>query len=224
MGLSISPATAEDLEDAKTICGIDPFDGGFASPLVRMCWPISNPHNVEVLRRRAEWSMAQQLDILRNDPSVRMTKVVDDTTGEIVNLARWQDYSEGYVDPPNTPSGVSGIKDTSDISTWPEELQVERFLDILKTLFAARQNWMGRGKYWVLTTMVTREPYRKRGAGSLTLEWGLEQARKDGIPVFLEAAPAAKRLYEKHGWRQVGKQVSDIGGQKIEIARMRADP
>jgi len=224
MGLSVSPATAEDLEAAKQVYGIDPFDGGFASPLVRMCWPVSDPHDIDVLRRRAEWSMTQQLDILHNDPSVRMAKVVDDATGETVNLARWQDYSQGYVEPPPTLSGVPGIQDTSDPTTWPQGLQVERFLHIMKTLFAARQGWMGSGKYWVLTTMVTREPYRKRGAGSLMLEWGLEQARKDGIPVFLEATPAAKGLYEKHGWRQVGKQVSEVEDQKIEIARMRADP
>ena len=71
---------------------------------------------------------------------------------------------------------------------------------------------------------MTREPLRKHGAGSLLLEWGLEQAKKDACQAYLEAAPDAKGLYEKHGFRQVGEQHVDVLGMKIVLARMRADP
>ena len=58
----------------------------------------------------------------------------------------------------------------------------------------------------------------------MLLKWGLEQAKKDGCPAYLEAAPDAKALYEKHGFRQVGEQQVEVLGMKIVLARMRADP
>lgn len=74
-------------------------------------------------------------------------------------------------------------------------------------------------------TIVTREPLRKCGAGSMIVNWGIEQARKAGAVAFLEAFPAAKSLYEKHGFKEVGRQAFDLGeGLKFEVSRMRADP
>ena len=81
----------------------------------------------------------------------------------------------------------------------------------------------------VLTNIKTREPLQRNGAGSLILKWGLEQARKAGVPAYLEAAPDAKHLYETHGFRQIGEQVTDCSpygmpGVTFTLARMRADP
>jgi len=63
----------------------------------------------------------------------------------------------------------------------------------------------------------------------MILEWGLEQARKAGVPAYLEAAPEAKGLYEKFGFVEAGRQGVDCSGYgmpgvRFEVARMRADP
>ena len=81
----------------------------------------------------------------------------------------------------------------------------------------------------VLTTLTTREPYRRNGAGSMILEWGLEQARKAGMPAYLEAAVGAKHLYESHGFKEIETakvDCSDVGlpGVVAELAIMKADP
>jgi GNAT superfamily N-acetyltransferase len=81
----------------------------------------------------------------------------------------------------------------------------------------------------VLTNIVTREPLRRHGAGSLILKWGLRKAAAEGVPSFLEAMPDAKSLYEKHGFREVGRQLVDCSKYGIprfsfEVSRMRAEP
>lgn len=79
-----------------------------------------------------------------------------------------------------------------------------------------------------MTTIVTRAPLRKHGAGSLILKWGLEQAEKAGVPAYLEAVPEAKHLYEAHGFKEVARQTVDctaygMPGVTFELARMKAD-
>lgn len=45
--------------------------------------------------------------------------------------------------------------------------------------------------------------YQNQGIGSLLVKWGLDQASKSGAPVWLEATPQGRRLYEKHGFELV---------------------
>jgi predicted N-acetyltransferase YhbS len=76
--------------------------------------------------------------------------------------------------------------------------------------------------------LITREKWRKQGAGGILLDWGLSQAAKDGAPAFLEAAQSAKPLYEKHGFKHIKDSVCN--GKKfgmdrdIVLAVMRKDP
>jgi len=63
----------------------------------------------------------------------------------------------------------------------------------------------------------------------MLIEWGLEQARKAGVPSYLEAVPQAMHLYESHGFREIGRQKVDCAayempGVVVEMVRMRADP
>lgn len=74
-------------------------------------------------------------------------------------------------------------------------------------------------------SIVTREPLRKNGAGSMIVKWGVQQAHRAGAVAFLESFPEAKGLYEKHGFREDGKQSFDLGDfGLVEVSRMRADP
>lgn len=63
----------------------------------------------------------------------------------------------------------------------------------------------------------------------MILEWGLDQAAKEGVPAYLEAVVQAMGLYQKHGFREIGRQKVDctpygMPGVQFEIARMKADP
>lgn len=56
-----------------------------------------------------------------------------------------------------------------------------------------------------LSSMATLPSYRGRGAGSAMITAGLSEARKHGLPVYLEASNADnRRLYERFGFREYG--------------------
>ena len=55
----------------------------------------------------------------------------------------------------------------------------------------------------VLEVLGTHEKYQKRGLGSKLLTWGCEAADATGLECYLDAAPAAKSLYEEFGYAQV---------------------
>jgi hypothetical protein len=98
MAFTISPATGEDLEAAKSIYDLD--DGGFTAPLTRICWPIPDDlperERLDHLRRRAEWSLQHQIEVLQHDPCVRLMKATDSKTRELVCIACWQFFENGY--------------------------------------------------------------------------------------------------------------------------------
>lgn len=41
----------------------------------------------------------------------------------------------------------------------------------------------------------------------MLIEWGVQKAREDGVPAYLEASVQGKPVYEKCGFREVGEHV-----------------
>ncbi|KAF7718635.1 N-acetyltransferase domain-containing protein [Penicillium ucsense] len=56
--------------------------------------------------------------------------------------------------------------------------------------------------YATLGTFFTMPQYRRRGIGSVLLEWGLRQADEKQMDIWIEAAPSAVSVYERHGFVQ----------------------
>ncbi|KAI9710702.1 MAG: hypothetical protein M1820_002535 [Bogoriella megaspora] len=98
---------------------------------------------------------------------------------------------------------------------------------LIRAWNTSRPDWCVHGPQWMLTTLKTKEPERRRGAGGMLVEWGVQQAKKEGIPAYLEAVPEAKSLYEKFGFKQIGEQIVDLRPCDIPlvlvIARMMVD-
>ncbi|KAB2575427.1 Puromycin N-acetyltransferase [Lasiodiplodia theobromae] len=57
--------------------------------------------------------------------------------------------------------------------------------------------------FWYLATLSCHPDYQGKGLGAALVKWGLEQAEKDGVPVYLEATPSGKFLYAKLGFETV---------------------
>lgn len=136
------------------------------------------------------------------DTSAHYLKLVDDETGEIVSMARWHWYPEGYSYSDKihweTHNPVEG-------QSWPEGMNVELHNFILSTRDAEREHWQEKGKpCWMLMHLVTRTSQRRRGAASLLINWGVERAQRDGTPAYLEAGVMGVPVYVKHGFQQVG--------------------
>lgn len=58
--------------------------------------------------------------------------------------------------------------------------------------------------YRILVMLSTLPEYERKGIGSKLLKPGLEEARNDGVSVYLGATPAGKPLYDRNGFKVVG--------------------
>lgn len=54
-----------------------------------------------------------------------------------------------------------------------------------------------------LKLLHTDPEQQKRGAGSMLLKWGADEADRLGLPSYLEASEAGRPLYEKFGYETV---------------------
>jgi hypothetical protein len=58
--------------------------------------------------------------------------------------------------------------------------------------------------------LATLASSRKRGAGSMLLEWGLKIADELHLPAYLEATPAGEQLYKAFGFEAKDKLLIDL--------------
>lgn len=49
--------------------------------------------------------------------------------------------------------------------------------------------------------------HQRKGVGSALVGAGLDEAKRHGVPVWLEASSAGRELYEKCGFRDVGEPI-----------------
>jgi len=72
----------------------------------------------------------------------------------------------------------------------------------------------------VLHLLITHPAHRRRGAGSMLIDWGLKQADVAGLPTYLEASPMGLPLYERWGFEPRKKTVFELdryGGKGVEV-------
>ncbi|TVY89155.1 hypothetical protein LAWI1_G005798 [Lachnellula willkommii] len=170
----------------------------------------------EEAQNRLDFHMTKQKDRFLGDTSARYLKIIDEETGEIISMARWHWYPDGY-------SYTQGIHwethNAVEGRPWPKGMNVELHNWILVARDAEREHWQEKGQpCWILMHLVTRASQRGRGAASMLVEWGVERARKDGVPAYLEAGALAIPLYAKHGFRQIGDLLRiDLRGYGVDL-------
>ncbi|EKG13338.1 hypothetical protein MPH_09620 [Macrophomina phaseolina MS6] len=74
----------------------------------------------------------------------------------------------------------------------------------VRLLNLSKENIFGKSTdFWYLAGLATHPDYQGNGLGAALVRWGLEQAEKDGLPVYLEATPAGAPLYKRLGFEVV---------------------
>ncbi|KAK7420139.1 hypothetical protein QQZ08_010553 [Neonectria magnoliae] len=63
-----------------------------------------------------------------------------------------------------------------------------------------------------LRQMATLPGYRRRGAASTLLKWGMDRARKEGIALSMFAGNMGKLLYIKFGFKELGRVKIQVPG------------
>jgi hypothetical protein len=83
--------------------------------------------------------------------------------------------------------------------------------------------WEDLPERWLLELMVTDVNFRRRGAATALLKWGMEQADEEGLVCKVEASPLGRLLYKSQGFVDLGPFVVSAAGQEesVEIWAMR---
>lgn len=68
-----------------------------------------------------------------------------------------------------------------------------------------------------LDMLGTHPEYRRRGAGSLLVQWGCDLADRDGVGAYVDASKAGAPLYEKFGF----VDYSEPGSSKMVASMAR---
>ncbi|KAH8675775.1 putative GNAT family acetyltransferase [Xylariales sp. PMI_506] len=137
--------------------------------------------------------------------TLRCLKVVDtdlaDGPEQMVAFARWHIYLE-----PQTPSPPSATTSRAARPGCNDEACDMLFGGIE----LRKQEIMGGKPYVYLQTLYTDPKHQRRGAASMLIKWGLEEAQKLGLPAFLDASEEGHSVYTKMGFKDIDLQELDF--------------
>lgn len=127
------------------------------------------------------------------DPAHYWLKVTDKSTGKIVSYSAWNIYPTVVPPAETIPTGP-----------WLEQ-EPEKKKKIAQAFAqeAAMKDQLRSHPHMYLMILGTDPTYERRGAGTLSLKWGLALADLLSVPVWLNASPTGRPLYERHGFEVV---------------------
>ncbi|KAH7131887.1 acyl-CoA N-acyltransferase [Dendryphion nanum] len=192
MPLEVHPVTESDFKDFVDI-QYGAFSGGMASKLNPP--PITPEH--------LQKSIEKHIKNAQDEPDLHFMKVIDtDLNGKMIAGAKWRINHEERTE--------EQVRLVQIPTPGPEYEGNQAAKDFLKFLAHVRTTWMGTKPFYFLHLLVTRPDHQRRGAGTLLLNWGLEQSDKAQIPAFLESTREGLQVYEKVGFKPVEEQTFDL--------------
>lgn len=109
-----------------------------------------------------------------------------------------------------------------------EQWYTESFLDrdrpwdkIYYVRNLTKDNFASIPEYWELATLAVDVNYHRRGIGGKFLEYGIDLAEKEQVPIVLEASPAGTHLYTRYGFRE--RKSTEMFPDVVVVA-MQLDP
>ncbi|EXJ71788.1 uncharacterized protein A1O5_05598 [Cladophialophora psammophila CBS 110553] len=163
---------------------------------------------------------------LENDPSCHLMVVKEAMSGEIASFAVWHFY------PPKTQEEVEEEMLMREFPL-PDDANKDLGNRLIRNSIRKRHevaaSAVGPDKpYAYLAAIGTSPKYQRQGAASLLLDWGLERADDRGLAAYVESAPAALRLYEKYGFKEVCKLPLEMSpwkeGEYLNVCMVRQPP
>ncbi|KAL7622779.1 hypothetical protein AAE478_006458 [Parahypoxylon ruwenzoriense] len=124
--------------------------------------------------------------------NIHWLKVTDTDSGKIVGAAEWE--IRHTIDSPHEPQ--KPINAYWHIEGSEEKLFAEKLLINLKGFMKERMT----RPHVELEQLVVHPDHRRRGAGKLLLDWGIQKADELGLESCIESVPFAVPIYEKFGF------------------------
>ncbi|KAI1148584.1 hypothetical protein F4825DRAFT_91631 [Nemania diffusa] len=151
---------------------------------------------------------------IESQPHVRLMKVVDpENEDEILSFAKWEVYKHGRPDLHKLRQPMNA-----------HDKEVDGFgalREAAHEYFSSRNGGeMGETPHLLLALLVTTDKHRRRGAGSLLVQWGIDLSESLGVQCYVQASEQGRRLYQHHGFQDVDSvrfDLSQYGLEGIEI-------
>ena len=146
----------------------------------------------------------------RGDTSVWMKTIdtdipKDGPTRQIVGLSHWQFYPHA-----RSASELDAKEKEYDSEEQPAGLNQAFAEEYFGQIARLKREILGGKPYILLHMLATRPDYHRRGIGATHLRWGSEQADEMGLPLYLEASPKGRPLYERYGYEKVADLPLDV--------------
>jgi GNAT superfamily N-acetyltransferase len=91
---------------------------------------------------------------------------------------------------------------------------IEKWAAIVNSVY---EDSMGNKKCWRLEWLVTAKEYLNQGAASMLVNWGLEKAEQDHLPIALESTAESTAYYEKRGFKIISTMRTSLEPYKEGI-------
>ncbi|WPG98356.1 acyl-CoA N-acyltransferase [Acrodontium crateriforme] len=189
MPFTLAPLQKEDIQASVEIYFL-----AFQNAHSLACWPRTPSI-------QAWWT--EMLDNELTEPGAHWVKTIDSQTGELAGFGKWQEPKPGV-----------SVDDV--LPEWPREADGELCQRTFGEWARRHRDLMGARGHWYLEIVATHPKFQGQGAGSLMLRYGTERADAAGVEAYLEASPEAVPLYEKFGFREVGRTDTFINNERVK--------
>jgi GNAT superfamily N-acetyltransferase len=100
-------------------------------------------------------------------------------------------------------------------ASWVEDERVRKqLLDTFEPMLSRRKKWMGTRPHGLLLYMAVLPEWRRQGASTRCVQWGIDRCQELGIPAYLEASTEGKLVYEKLGFEVMDEAPFTWHGQE----------
>ncbi|TVY42845.1 Allophanate hydrolase [Lachnellula subtilissima] len=181
MVLQLSDAAPEDVDRIASV-HLSAFD---SNVLLHAQFPT--PASLAFLHSLLSQELLHTIQNVQTAGKAVMVVRDTDAENEIIGFAKW--------DLPSVSNKEyhAGVK-------WHMDVRKE-FLDVYhEKAERAKVRVIGDKSCYRLTFIGTHPDFQGKGAATLLTKWGLERAKQDNVPVYLESTVAASSLYRRLGF------------------------
>ncbi|KAF2011277.1 GNAT acetyltransferase-like protein [Aaosphaeria arxii CBS 175.79] len=192
MGLKLVPAKHADMHEMVEVVYIansDPRD-----PFVDLCLPGLGDWSSSTLEEGIDEVTKNYLEEWKASSTQTWLKVVDENTGKITSVSRWELHEKNpFAD------GLPHIN-----AAWlPEGSKIREYAEwLINTRYGQASERCQSPHVW-LDICATLPEFRRRGAASQALQWGINKADEMDVEAFIEASIEGAQLYERFGFRTI---------------------
>ncbi|KAH7194966.1 hypothetical protein DER44DRAFT_844475 [Fusarium oxysporum] len=163
-----------------------------------------------------------------------LVAVAKDESGQeiIAGIAQWARLGDGgqklecwYLDPRNLLKPLSSIIMNIHAWAWPNRASDSKEEDIIERAYPYFEDiWSGkRAESWYLEGLAVRPDFQGKNVGRKLVQWGLEQAKADGICASVISAFGTEEFYKKCGFHEQygsarqgeGNPLADVEGANM---------